>query len=70
MNTFDTHAAVTALRNAGIEEPQAEAIVNTMRDAAGADRANLATKADLYQVALAIIVANAAITFGLLKLIP
>lgn len=69
MNTFDTHAAVTALRNAGIEEPQAEAIVNTMRDAAGADRANLATKADLYQVALAIIVANAAITFGLLKLL-
>ena len=29
MNTFDTHAAVNALRHAGIEEPQAEAIVNT-----------------------------------------
>ena len=56
--------------DAGIEEPQAEAIVNTMRDAAGSDRAHLATKADLYQVALGIIVANAAITFGLLKLVP
>ena len=70
MSNFDTHAAVNALRGAGIEEHQAEAIVNTVRDAAGADRANLATKADLYQAALAIVVANAAITFGLLKLVP
>ena len=70
MSTFDTHAAATALRNAGLEETHAEAIVNTVRDAAEADRANLATKADLYQVALAIVVANAAITFGLLKLLP
>ena len=31
---------------------------------------NLRNKADLYQVALAIVVANAAITFGLLKLVP
>ena len=38
--------------------------------AAGADRANLATKTDLYQTALAIMVANAAITFGLLKPVP
>ena len=67
MSNFDTHAAVNALRGAGIEEHQAEAIVNTVRDAAGADRA---TKADLYQAALAIVVANAAITFGLLKLVP
>ena len=70
MSSFDTHAAVNALRGAGIEEHQAEAIVNTVRDAAGADRTNLATKADLYQVALALVVANAAITFGLLKLVP
>ena len=27
MSTFDTHAAVTALRNAGLEETHAEAIV-------------------------------------------
>ena len=46
MSTFDTHAAVTALRNAGIEEPQqAEAIVNTVRDAAGADRSKLSWSA-------------------------
>ena len=44
---FDTHAAVIALRNAGVDERQAEAIVNTVRDAAGADRGELATKADL-----------------------
>ena len=29
---FDTHAAVTALRDAGIDEAPAVAIVNTMRD--------------------------------------
>ena len=33
------------------------------------DRAHLATKADLYQMALGIIVANAAITSGLLTLV-
>ena len=43
--------------------------MNTVRDAAGADRSNLATKADLCQVVLAIVVANAAITFWLLKLV-
>ena len=40
-----------------------------MRDAAGADLDRVATKADLYQVALAIVIANAAITFSLLKLL-
>lgn len=49
MNGFDTHAAVTALRSAGIEEQQAEAIVNTVRDAAGADRGELATRGELYR---------------------
>ena len=44
--TFDTHAAVTALREAGIDEAHAEAIVNTVRDAS-IDRSELATKADL-----------------------
>ena len=46
-STFDTHAAVIALRNAGIEERHAEAIVNTVRESASADRGELATKADL-----------------------
>ena len=49
MSAFDTHAAVTALRNAGIEEGQAEAIVNTMRDAAKADTTEVVTRGELYR---------------------
>ena len=45
--TFDTHQAVRRLEAAGIETRQAEAIVSEVRDAATADRADLATKADL-----------------------
>ena len=45
--TFDTHAAVTALREAGLDEVPAVAIVNTVRDAATADHSGLTTKADL-----------------------
>lgn len=48
--TFDTHVAVTALREAGLDEAPAVAIVNTVRDAAGADRGELATRADLADV--------------------
>ena len=47
---FDTHAAVKTLRDAGADEAMAEAIVNTASAAAGADRAALATKADLAEV--------------------
>ena len=46
---------------------RANQIVNPVRDTVGADRA---TKADLYQVALVNVVANAAITFSLLNLVP
>ena len=46
-NTFDTHAAVTALREAGLDEAPAVAIVNTVRDAAAADHQALAMKADI-----------------------
>ena len=46
ISTFDTHAAVTALRDAGIDEAHAAAIVNTVRDAS-VDHAEFATKADL-----------------------
>ena len=42
--TFDTHAAVTALREAGFEERQAEAAVTMVRDAITGD---VATKADV-----------------------
>ena len=45
--TFDTYAAVKTLREAGADEAMAEAIVNTASAAAGADREQLATKADL-----------------------
>ena len=45
--TFDALTAARDLESAGIERHQAEAIAKTMRDAAGADRAELVTKADL-----------------------
>ena len=45
--TFDTHAAVKALREAGADERMAEAIVNTASAAAGAGHGELVTKADL-----------------------
>ena len=48
--TFDTYAAAKRLRDAGFDERQAEAAVSMMRDAAGADREQLATKADLAEV--------------------
>ena len=45
--TFDTHAAVTALRDAGFDERQAEAAVSMVRDATTAGHTDVATKADL-----------------------
>ena len=46
---FDTHQAVRRLEAAGIETPQAEAIISEMRDAAGADRGELVTRGELYR---------------------
>ncbi len=68
--TFDVLKAACELEVAGFDRRQAEAAASAMRDAAGADLGRVATKADLHKVALAIVVANAAITFGLLKLVP
>ena len=48
---FDTHKAVTALKQAGFEEAQAEAVVSTMGEALGG---NVATKADLTEVRVAL----------------
>ena len=45
--TFNPLAATRALEAAGIERRQAEAIAEGMREAATADRDELATKADL-----------------------
>lgn len=52
--TFDTHAVVKRLQEAGVEERQAEAIVHAISDAVGdhvtkVDLEPLATKADLYR---------------------
>ena len=43
--TFDAHAAIRKLRDAGIQEPQAETIVDVFSNAVNAE--HLATKADL-----------------------
>ena len=42
-NTFDTLAAMRRLEEAGIDTAQAEAIIDTMRDAGG----EIATKGDI-----------------------
>ena len=74
--TIDTHAAVRDLEAAGADPKLAEAIVATI----SRSDADLATNADLaalegrltasaYRLAFAVVVANAAIMFGLLKLI-
>ena len=45
--TFDTQAAVLALRDSGLDEGPAIAIVNTLRDALGTSLDEVSTKADL-----------------------
>jgi hypothetical protein len=44
---FDTHKAVRRLKDAGVDEPLAEAVVETVGDAIRGSLANLATKDDL-----------------------
>ena len=66
---FDTLDAAREFEAAGFTREQAEATAKTMRDAASASRPELPTRADLYQVALGIVIANAAITFGLVELL-
>ena len=48
--SFDTLTAAHELEAAGIERPQAEAIVKTMRESGRADFASLATKVDIAEV--------------------
>lgn len=48
---FDTHKAVTALKQAGFDEGQAEAVINTVGDAPGG---KVATKADLTEAVAAV----------------
>ena len=46
---FDPLAAARELKAAGFESEQAEALAAQLRSAAGADRDDLATKADLHR---------------------
>ena len=47
MLAFDTHKAVKALKEAGFDDPQAEAVVATVGEAIGG---SIATKADIAEV--------------------
>lgn len=47
---YDTLAAAEALQDAGLDAEKAKAIIATVRDAAGAGRSELATKADLAEL--------------------
>ena len=82
--TFDTYTAAKHLRDAGFDERQAEAAVSMVRDAVGADRDELATKADIADlkadmlkvaigIAVGVVIANATLTavlvFGALRLL-
>ena len=72
-HTFDTLTAARTLQAAGMEAAHAEAIVATMSQtvtegvATKADIADL--KADLLKVAIGIVLANAALTAGLVRLL-
>ena len=81
---FDTYTAAKHLRDAGFDERQAEAAVSMVREAVGADRGELATKADIADlkadmlkvaigVAIGVVIANATLAavlvFGALRLL-
>lgn len=73
-HTFDTlTAAARTLQAAGMEAAHAEAIVATMSQAVTegvATKADIADlKADLLKVAIGIVLANAALTAGLVRLL-
>ena len=52
--SFDTLTAARDLEAAGLERPQAEAIVKTMRESGQADFANLVTEVDIAKIHTAI----------------
>ena len=74
--TFDTHKAVKALKDAGFAEDQAEAIV-TVFDSGSAElvtksdlnAAITEVKADMLKVAIGIVIANAGLTFAIVRLL-
>ena len=70
---FDTYTAAKHLREAGFDERQAEAAVSMVRIAVGADREQLATKADLAALEARLtwrLVGLAAAVVAAVKLIP
>ena len=70
---FDTYTAAKHLREAGFDERQAEAAVSMVRSAVGADREQLATKADLAALEARLtwrLVGLAAAIVAAVKLIP
>ena len=64
MVAFDTLSAAKELQAAGFEQSQAEAVARTV---VKLYTEHLATKEDLYGVALYIVGANAAITLGIVR---
>ncbi len=72
-HTFDTLTAARTLQAAGMEAAHAEAIVATMSQAVTegvATKADIVDlKADLLKVAIGIVLANAALTAGLVRLL-
>ena len=75
---FDTLTYARRLKEAGVDEAQAEAHAEAVRDAvtegvatkADLDTGLAALKTDMLKVAIGIVFANAGLTFALLKLLP
>ncbi len=67
--SFDTLSTTHDLEAAGFDRQKAEAVAAALGKANFPGRDHLATKADLYKVALAIVAINSGVTFGLLKLL-
>lgn len=67
---FDTLRAAEDLEAAGFEREQAKALVGAMRNAANAGQGALATKEYVLKIAIGIVIANAALTFGIVKFLP
>ena len=74
--TVDTLSIAQNLQRAKFDRDQAEAVATEMAKLASAPAEHLATKTDLYKlradaykIALGIVIANAGVTFGLLKLL-
>lgn len=67
---FDPLRAAEDLEAAGFERAQAKALAGAMRDAANAGQSALATKEYVLKIAIGIVIANAALTFGIVKFLP